>query len=414
MRVRSTKLRLRFVAALALTLALLALVAIGGQSRPPRQPGQSGPQPPPKLAPRANPKARAPISETARSEGRKAVAAVGQILVRNAGQGGAVTEARPRGSGVIIRRDGLVVTNYHVVAQDKVDRLFDEIYLALTNNPTPTTGVRRYRLRGLLLNRAQDLALLRIVADGDGKPYGQATNFFALEFGDARRAQIFEDLMIIGYPEKGGSTVTASTGVVQGTDFAGHWIKTDAQLIRGNSGGAAVNSAGKLIGIPTKVVLDTVPVDKDGDGFPDGEKEIGAVGFLRPAYLVAAMVRQLDSGDRAATASPSDAPNTGTPPVKQMSPPQSLKVEGVVRAVGGRAIAGANIGLLLLGAKEVSESTLLAWGGSNAEGRFALNKPVPAGRYTLKIKAVGYEPLLRDIEVTPTAAPLLIELRASR
>ena len=81
----------------------------------------------------------------------------------------------------------------------------------------------------------------------------------AIEIADSRSVRELDDLAIIGYPEKGGSTVTVNLGTVEGKDILENWIKTDARLIHGNSGGAAVNSRGKLIGIPTKVVVDRQP-----------------------------------------------------------------------------------------------------------------------------------------------------------
>ena len=103
-------------------------------------------------------------------------------------------------------------------------------------------------------------------------------------------------------------TVTISPGVVEGKDILGNWIKTDARVIHGNSGGAAVNSEGKLVGIPTKVVADEQPIDTDGDGFPDDYRRYGAVGFLRPSYLVVDMLTRVDSKDAPETNSA--APST--------------------------------------------------------------------------------------------------------
>ena len=95
--------------------------------------------------------------------------------------------------------------------------------------------------------------------------------------------------------------------------------------------------------------------------------------------------------------------------------PQQVMVRGFVRAAaGGRAIAGARIGLVLLGSAKVSEENLLAWGGSNAEGRFELNNPVPAGRYTLKVRAIGFEDYSLDVTLGQNLKQLSIELRAVR
>ena len=73
-------------------------------------------------------------------------------------------------------------------------------------------------------------------------------------------------------------------------------------------------------------------------------------------------------------------------------------------------VAGALVGLLPLGTERVTEESLLAWGTANAEGEFKLNKMVPPGRYTLKVKALGYAPYSRDIEIKANLGDLLIEL----
>lgn len=346
-----------------------------------------------------------PPSRTSRDKARVAVTAVGLISVRNVND--AVTP-RPRGSAVFISRDGVVATNYHVISfespQSKSERLYDEIFINLSNENSATQNPgKRYRLKTTLLNKAQDLALLRVVADSEGNPLPLMNNFPFLELADSKAVQLLEDIYIIGFPEKGGATVTVNAGIIEGKDSLNHWIKTDARLIHGNSGGAAVNARGQLIGIPTKVVYDKRRIDKDGDGIPDEEQPIGAVGFLRPAHLLAEMMRHITPKQGIAN----------VPPDRSAQP--QFMVRGLVKTLaGGRAIAGARIGLVLLGSAKVTEENLLAWGGTNAEGRFELNNPVPAGRYTLKVKAIGYEDYSLDVTVAQNLRQLSIELRSVR
>lgn len=358
-----------------------------------------------------------PPSRALRDKARDAVSAVGLISVRNSTDAAA---PRPRGSAVFISRDGLVATNYHVIAsespQTKSERIYDELFISLTNdNSASLNPVKRYRLKVIKVNRAYDLALLRVVADGAGNSPASPIAFPFLELGDSKGLRLLEDLVIIGYPEKGGSTVTVNTGVVEGRDNLNHWIKTDARLIHGNSGGAAVNSRGQLIGIPTKVVYDKRRIDKDGDGIPDEEQPIGAVGFLRPSHLLAEMMMEASSRPTIGKVPPDRGwEKTGKPSPGSGEAPRIL-VRGLVRsATGGRAIAGARIGLVLAGSTRVTEENLLAWGGTNAEGRFELNNPVPAGRYTIKVKAIGYEDYTLDVAVAQNLRQLSIELRAVR
>jgi S1-C subfamily serine protease len=352
-------------------------------------------------------------SQASRNQARQAVTAVGLISVRNANDAPAL---RPRGSAVFISRDGLVATNYHVISfespQTKTERIYDELFISLSNeNSSSLNSSKRYRLKIVMVNKSQDLALLRVVTEGERQTLSSLNNFPFLELGDSKAVKLLEDIFIIGFPEKGGATVTINTGIVEGKDNLNNWIKTDARLIHGNSGGAAVNAKGQLIGIPTKVVYDKRRIDKDGDGIPDEEQPIGAVGFLRPAHLLAEMIRQVSV----------------KPPIGKLPPQRSLQgnndmpdkpqiiVRGFVKtAPGSKAVAGARIGLVLLGSTKVTEENLLAWGGTNAEGRFELNNPVPAGRYTLKVKAVGYEDYSLDVTVAQNLSQLSIELRSAR
>lgn len=351
-------------------------------------------------------------SQNSRNQARQAVNAVGLISVRNATDAPAV---RPRGSAVFISRDGLVATNYHVISfespQTGAERVYDELFINLSNeNLTSLSLAKRFRLKPVMINKSQDLALLRVVADGGGQTLSSSNNFPFLELGDSRAVKLLEDIFIIGFPEKGGATVTINTGVVEGKDTLNNWIKTDARLIHGNSGGAAVNARGQLIGIPTKVVYDKRRIDKDGDGIPDEEQPIGAVGFLRPAHLLAEMMRQVSPKPTINNVPPQRSLPGGNMPDK----PQ-VTVRGIVKSVfGNKAIAGARIGLVLMGSARVTEENLLAWGGTNAEGRFELNNPVPAGRYTLKVKAVGYEDYTLDVTVAQNLPQLSIELRSVR
>src|SRR5215813_5940172 len=226
---------------------------------------------------------------------RQAVACTGLISVRNSND--SQNQApRPRGSAVMVRSNGILVTNCHVIMNTRTSRPYDELYLSLSSDGETTTAPNRYRVTLLLMNKDYDLALLRVDSDAGGKPVSKSFTFPSIEFGDSKKIKLLDDLFIIGFPEKGGVSVTVNRGVVEGKDVLGNWIKTDARVIHRNSGGAAVNGEGRLIGIPTKVVADEQPIDTNGDGFPDDYRRYGAVGFLRPSQLVAEMLAKLDTG----------------------------------------------------------------------------------------------------------------------
>lgn len=352
-----------------------------------------------------SPKKDSDVSTEARVLVRAAIASTGIILVRNSGDPSS-QGARPRGSAVVIRSNGIVATNHHVITNVRTGRLYDELMFSLAANGDPLTSPTRYRLKAVMINKEYDLALLAIDANADGTAIPQSVVFPTVEIADSRKIRLLEDLFIIGFPEKGGTSVTVNRGVVEGQDLLAKWIKTDARVIHGNSGGAAVNSDGKLVGIPTKVVADEQPVDKDGDGFPDDYRRYGAVGFLRPSYLLVEMLSKLDQ---------TKAESLPAPAQPEMVASQTLiPVSGVVKSsTAGTPIVGALVGLLPLGESTVSESTLLTWGSTNAQGEFKLNKAVPPGRYVLRAKALGNRLYTREIELSTNTAPLIIELLAS-
>jgi len=263
---------------------------------------------------------------------------------------------------------------------------------------------RRYRLKVVLTNRHLDLALLRVVSDSEGGDVPADFTLPRIELGDSHAVQLLDDIIVIGFPEKGGSTVTVNPGVVEGKD--GNWIKSDARLIHGNSGGAAVNTEGKLIGIPTKVVVDERLIDKEPGGTHRINNSVG-VGFLRPAHLVAAMLAQLDDSGKKPNR-PASMEEIGGSPLKT----ENVIVRGYVRSAGtAKAIAGALAGLIPRGAFEVTALNLLTWGGTNADGKFEMNRPVAPGRYTMKVRAMGYEDSVLDVDITEKGAPIVVELR---
>jgi S1-C subfamily serine protease len=348
------------------------------------------------------PRKELPLSASARARIRKAIASVGQILVKNFGEP-AGQPPRPRGSAVVVRADGVVVTNAHVIFDSKTGRLYDEILLSLAADGSHQA--KRYRLKALMANRDDDLALLRVELGAPLSSSARRAIFPAIEIGDSNSIGLLDDIVIIGYPEKGGSSVTVNRGTVEGKDALGRWIKTDARLIHGNSGGAAVSLDGKLIGIPTKVIADDQRIDKNGDGLPDSYRRYGGVGFLRPADMVSSMLAGT-SGESSPIAAPIKPSKSVDPP------PVTLVIMGLVRSADGQPIAGAVVGFVRAG-EEVKEENLLSWGSTNHDGKFKLNNPIPPGRYTLRAKALGYLPYSRDIEMRGSAPELLIEMRAS-
>ena len=142
------------------------------------------------------------------------------------------------GSGVIIREDGYIVTNNHVI--DGADK----IEVTLNNNVTyPATLVGT--------DPATDVALLKI--DATGLPI--------IPFGDSDKLRLGEWVIAIGSPYDLRSTITAGIVSAKGRsmpNYSGEYkiesfIQTDAAVNPGNSGGALVDRAGNLVGINTAI-----------------------------------------------------------------------------------------------------------------------------------------------------------------
>ncbi len=158
-------------------------------------------------------------------------------------QNGSIPEQRASGSGVIISDDGYIVTNNHVV--DKAD----EITVTLNNK-------RVYTAKVVGSDPAYDLAVIKIEAKA--LPY--------LLYGNSDDVKIGQWVLAIGYPLNLETTVTA--GIVSAkarslglnrdkdgkqTNAIDSYIQTDAAVNSGNSGGALVNTDGKLIGINSAI-----------------------------------------------------------------------------------------------------------------------------------------------------------------
>ncbi len=140
------------------------------------------------------------------------------------------------GSGVIISKDGYIVTNNHVIDKS------DEIDVTLNDN-------RTFKGRLIGTDPNTDLALIKIEGD----------DFPTLPIGDSDALKVGEWVLAVGNPFNLTSTVTAgivsakarSLGVYgrDGVNGIESFIQTDAAINRGNSGGALVNARGELVGI---------------------------------------------------------------------------------------------------------------------------------------------------------------------
>ena len=153
-------------------------------------------------------------------------------------------EAKGSGSGVIIRPDGYIVTNNHVVSGAT------KISVTLNDN-------RQFDATVVGTDPATDVAIIKIDAD----------NLPALPLGDSDQLRLGEWVLAIGSPLGAQLRSTITAGIVSAKgrsmpDGSGEFkiesfIQTDAAVNPGNSGGALVNKKGELVGINTAIVSQT-------------------------------------------------------------------------------------------------------------------------------------------------------------
>lgn len=158
-----------------------------------------------------------------------------------------IPEQRASGSGIIISEDGYIVTNNHVVENA------DEITVTLNNK-------KSYKAKVVGTDPSYDLSVIKI--DATALPF--------LLYGNSDDVKIGQWVLAIGYPLNLETTVTA--GIVSakartlglnkdknGDSRAGveSFIQTDAAVNMGNSGGALINTDGKLIGVNSAIASPT-------------------------------------------------------------------------------------------------------------------------------------------------------------
>lgn len=165
------------------------------------------------------------------------------------------------GSGVIIRDNGLIVTNNHVIDGST------DITVVLNDR-------REFPAKTVLKDPRTDLAMLKIDTGEEKLPFLELTDSDSLEIGDM--------VVAIGNPFGVGQTVT--TGIVSalarttvGASDYQFFIQTDAAINPGNSGGALINMEGKLAGLNSSIFT------KSGGS--------NGIGFAVPSNMVATIIR---------------------------------------------------------------------------------------------------------------------------
>ena len=171
-------------------------------------------------------------------------------------------KATALGSGFIIDKKGIVVTNNHVIqgAEDII---------------VSVNGSKEYKAKVIGTDPYMDLAILEIESN---------EKFIPVSFGDSDKARIGDWVVAIGNPFGFGGTVT--TGIISsrnrdiGLTRYDDFIQTDASINQGNSGGPLFDLEGKVIGINTAIIA------------PGSSGSIG-IGFAIPSNPASKVIDQL-------------------------------------------------------------------------------------------------------------------------
>ncbi len=158
------------------------------------------------------------------------------------------------GSGSIIKKDGIVITNAHVIFNPKTNQPFEQISVFL--KPKKVTGdpiqdlQHHHRAKVLVYDHALDLALLKI--------HNPPSGLTVITLGNSDDLGPGDETLAIGHPEQGGLW-TITTGIIgaQFTNFRGipgkHVFQIDTDLNRGNSGGPLFDTNGFQVGVNTSI-----------------------------------------------------------------------------------------------------------------------------------------------------------------
>lgn len=183
------------------------------------------------------------------------------------------------GSGVIISDDGYILTNNHVVATSSTSSYY-QVSEATSISVTLYNDETEYEAKIIGTDEQTDLAVLKI----------EKTGLTAAELGNSDNVQVGEFAMAIGNPLNMQSTVTtgiisAKNRTITSDNVTYKVIQTDAAINSGNSGGALINSEGKVIGINT--------LKLSGSG-------VEGIGFAIPINDTVAVYQQLITNGKVA------------------------------------------------------------------------------------------------------------------
>jgi len=343
------------------------------------------------------------------------------------------TEVRyfPWGSGTIVSATGHILTNHHVTdlasvreqIEDPGMKLLEGMLAVLITRSADEPPIASYLAEVQADSAHLDLAVLRITQDLGRKPVNpESLQLPFVPLGDSEQVNLAQAVYIFGYPAIGGQTITYTEGAVSGFSAEDGvqgraWIKTDASISGGNSGGTAIAGDGTLIGVPTRgggggttePLVDCRSVtDTNGDGSVNAEDTCvpvgGFINSLRPVNLARPLIEQAMSGQGAG------------PDVPQAS--SGVRLSGTVTDAGTNLpLPGVVFAVLAEGtdwsdynsapnADKVHEAIR-----TDERGRFVMNTALKRGStYSLGLIAAGYQAQAADGIAIPEELPDLQDM----
>ncbi|MBK9036477.1 MAG: trypsin-like peptidase domain-containing protein [Myxococcales bacterium] len=302
------------------------------------------------------------------------------------------------GSGAIIGADGSVLTAHHLLVDNLRPHAVFVIARAHGADRPPEMVCAGSPSRSKLWPE-MDLALVKCDVDLDGRPWTPAQSAAWPAFARRPEADLQpgQRLWVMGFPDVNAGAFAVSPGAVQGlaTDPAsptGNYVKTDAVITLGNSGGPVVDETGALIGIASAVRVTT--------SISGSSLSTTTSGLVRPIGAAGPLLAIVRAGW---------VPRDGHTSIDLEPTAIEAEAEGVrlsTRIVGnanGQPIAGALLMIMRAGvsAGDVDinrlDDQVISWGRSGTDGAVYLKQPVPApGTYTVMVTADGYSPLIGD------------------
>lgn len=346
---------------------------------------------------------------------RRAIMKAVPLLVTLVQKEGKILGIAGFGSGTTISPSGHIFTANHVItfhhALPEGITVVPDMYVFLTpeNNADPVP-ICTFNPNHMPRDAELDIAMVMCEHDLKGNAWDPASlRWPTVALGDPASMTQGDDIWIFGYPgagqdprKKGSEVFLLPTMNVSAGKFAGvineqdtasshhiSWVKTDAEISGGNSGGCTTDDEGNYLGSPNEVHTD-VRDTRDGDG-----GTVGHVGFIRPTNLFKAYADMAAKGWV-----PGDT--TTAPPVQPSG--EGVVVTGrIASAETGDPVAGVVVIVFKPGvaAKQVMAAKtpadlMLTRGQSGPDGEFTMASKVPKGKYTVAVIGQGYKLVIEN------------------